>query len=152
MFDLYRAEDLINQQEILITLIQNKMKDEYIIINKTAIEKRIEELKKENEFYEEDSIRNFAKITQLKQILFQSTPLIPEIEKAWVDGNTPKLGEFAHLIDDEIRKQDYISNLKLDIWKKPCTWLIVQEAMRIVSKDVRPPKCVRDGLVKPNKT
>lgn len=29
------------------------------------------------------------------------------------------------------------------------TTLIVREAMRIVSKDVRPPKCVRDGLVKP---
>ena len=28
---------------------------------------------------------------------------------------------------------------------------IVREAMRIVSKDVRAPKCVRDGLVKPIK-
>lgn len=29
------------------------------------------------------------------------------------------------------------------------TTLIVREAMRIVAKDVRSPKCVRDGLVKP---
>lgn len=28
---------------------------------------------------------------------------------------------------------------------------IVREAMRVVSKDVRLPKCVRDGLVKPIK-
>lgn len=34
---------------------------------------------------------------------------------------------------------------------KPCTWEIVQEAMRIVSKDVRKPKCVRDGLIKEKK-
>ena len=34
---------------------------------------------------------------------------------------------------------------------KPCTWDVVQEAMRIVSKDVSLPKCVKDGLVKPKK-
>ena len=45
----------------------------------------------------------------LKQILSQSTPLIPEIEKAWVDG-------FSRPDQDyEEQKQDYISNLKLDI-------------------------------------
>jgi hypothetical protein len=33
----------------------------------------------------------------------------------------------------------------------PCTHQIVQEAMRIVSVDVRLPKCIRDGLVKPIK-
>jgi len=32
--------------------------------------------------------------------------------------------------------------------EKPCTQNVVDEAMRIVSKDVRQPKCVRDGLVK----
>lgn len=31
----------------------------------------------------------------------------------------------------------------------PCTWEIVQYAMKVTSKDVRQPKCVRDGLVKP---
>lgn len=33
--------------------------------------------------------------------------------------------------------------------ERACTQDIVDEAMRIVSKDVRLPKCVRDGLVKP---
>ncbi|MEI6882222.1 MAG: hypothetical protein WCK82_12945 [Bacteroidota bacterium] len=32
--------------------------------------------------------------------------------------------------------------------EEPCTQNVVDEAMRIVSKDVRQPKCVRDGLVK----
>lgn len=97
-------------------------KQEYIIINKTAIQKRIEELEKANEDFKLHTKTHNptmaaceATLSTLKQILSQSTPLIPEIEKAWEDGNTPKLGEFAHLIDDEIRKQDYISNLKLDI-------------------------------------
>lgn len=31
------------------------------------------------------------------------------------------------------------------------TTQIVREAMRIVSKDVRAPKCVRDGIVKKQK-
>lgn len=48
------------------------MKDEYIIINKTAIQKRIEEL---------ESYNDEPETTQLKvyqEILSQSTPLIPE--------------------------------------------------------------------------
>jgi hypothetical protein len=32
--------------------------------------------------------------------------------------------------------------------EKACTQAIVDEAMRITSKDVRAPKCVRDGIVK----
>lgn len=32
--------------------------------------------------------------------------------------------------------------------KKPCTWYVVQQAMKIVSKDVRCPKCIRDNVVK----
>jgi len=35
--------------------------------------------------------------------------------------------------------------------KLNATTQIVREAMRIVSKDVIAPKCVRDGLVKPIK-
>jgi hypothetical protein len=36
--------------------------------------------------------------------------------------------------------------------EKPCTQDIVDEAMKIVSKDVRQPKCVRDGLVQKQET
>lgn len=34
---------------------------------------------------------------------------------------------------------------------RACTQDVIDEAMRIVSKDVRAPKCVRDGIVKPIK-
>ena len=97
------------------------MKDEYIIINKTAIQKRIEEL----EQIEQELIKNghkFAvtrgKIDELISLLSQSTPLIPEIEKAFDAGSNwgedcanSKIG----VGEDYLNKQDYISNLKLDI-------------------------------------
>ena len=106
MFDLYRAEDLINQQEILITLIQNKMKDEYVIINKTAIQKRIEKLEKTNQIQQVD---------ELKNVLSESTPLIPEIKKAFNAGGAYTLGSHKKFIQTHPNKQDYIANLKLDI-------------------------------------
>ena len=89
--------------------------NEYIIVNKTAIQQRIEELEKEEIF----SINNFAKIGELKRILSQSTPLIPEIERAFDAGHClsgrsnfrKETKEYKSYID----KQNYISNLKLDI-------------------------------------
>ena len=99
------------------------MKDEYIIINKTAIQKRIEELKFQREREPDNNTQSFlnGKIKQLKQILSQSTPLIPEIEKAFDEGKGVGIISYQprwHIFDRELyneRKQDYISNLKLDI-------------------------------------
>ena len=92
------------------------MKDEYIIIKKTAIQKRIEELEKaqkENPLTE--AIWAFAK-QELKQILSQSTPLIPEIEKAFDEGfNSEEEIYKGNPTGKIIGKEDYISNLKLDI-------------------------------------
>lgn len=113
-----------------------KMKDEYIIINKSTLEKRIEELEKEftyhnkqcekakKRYYENErqqrveirinsdaAFKSLTEITILKQILSQSTPLIPEIEKAFDKASST----YFHPLDCRIRKQDYISNLKLDI-------------------------------------
>jgi hypothetical protein len=93
------------------------MKDEYIIINKTALEKRIEELETGIKTLSlSDGFKDIGKIEALKQILSQSTPLIPEVEKAfdagreqvWTDINQ----EEREFVND---KQEYISNLKLDI-------------------------------------
>lgn len=81
------------------------MENEYIIVNKTSILKRIKELDKGLETKEED---NFE-IDILKTILSQSTSLIPEIEKAWDKCYENK--EIGYCIN----KQDYISNLKLNI-------------------------------------
>ena len=84
------------------------MNNEYIIINKTAIQKRIEELEEAREASNDP--RDWSYISGKKAgfeiILSQSTPLIPEIEKAWLDGNTSSTKDY---------KEDYIENLKLDI-------------------------------------
>ena len=89
------------------------MNNEYIIVNKTAIQKRIEEL--ENDLKDEPNpfinTSYQAELDVLNKVLFKSTPLIPEIEKAINYGIRKSFGPKKHT---EIRK-DYISNLKLDI-------------------------------------
>ena len=89
------------------------MNNEYIIINKTAIENRIAELESKiipnPNFDSEIDSHNLlfmAKQNELNKILSQSTPLIPEIEKAFDEGQTRSLN---------LTREGYISNLKLDI-------------------------------------
>ena len=90
------------------------MNNEYIIINKTAIQKRIEELENKRGSEECSDPRDYSylcgKIHQIEQVLLFSTPLIPEIEKAYFEGECYGIGT-----DACTTKQDYISNLKLDI-------------------------------------
>lgn len=87
---------------------------EYIIISKTAIQKRIEKLETQNLGL------TFELRNELKQILSQSTLLIPEIEKAFDEGKSVGIISYqakGHTLDMELyneRKQDYTSNLKLD--------------------------------------
>ena len=91
-------------------------KDEYIIINKTAIQKRIEQLKQlrevEPDNYEQSYLNGKIKVAE--EILSQSTPLIPILQKTW---NTAYIDAMS--IDEEAYKplffEDYILNLKLDI-------------------------------------
>ena len=92
------------------------MNNEYIIINKTAIQKEKEELKKlinKHVGYGEQEIYD-----KIDELCSQSTPLIPEIEKAWEDGRngTALVGNFPFVETKYVNKtsQDYISNLKLD--------------------------------------
>ena len=88
---------------------------EYIIISKTALLKRIEELEKEVAFYNKvgalhlnpNKVKVETELSLLKQILSQSTPLIPEIEKAFNNG--------VFYSDSNLKAENYISNLKLDI-------------------------------------
>lgn len=95
------------------------MNNEYIIINKTTIQKRIEDW--ENKYGNEDVESSSKAFILMKEILSQSTPLIPEIEKAFDAGKDYgyDLGESNYIgcnRDTTIfDKQDYISNLKLDI-------------------------------------
>ena len=109
------------------------MKDEYIIINKTAIQKRIEELKqmKEVSNHSIDCSYISGKQAGFEIILSQSTPLIPEIEKAMNVAREIQ-DDSAHdtfTAEDisgctevctygwryKTTNEDYISNLKLDI-------------------------------------
>ena len=92
------------------------MNNEYIIVNKTALLERIAQLERqikesapeetgEHDWHCED------KIEELNMVLYQSTPLIPEIENAI---------QFGALMDKRmcyINKQvkEYIANLKLDV-------------------------------------
>lgn len=95
-----------------------EMKDEYVIINKTAIQKRIEELKESLATSEahNDKIRASIETFEIKQLewcLSQSTPLIPEIEKAYEDAINR--GNDISSETSNSLTQEYISNLKLDI-------------------------------------
>lgn len=107
----------------------NKITEEYIIINKTTLEKRIERLEKQRDEYSfnpnrtEDYYRYNSMIKILKEILSQSTSLIPEIEKAFTKGerygwDTHKSISNIDEMKEKIKIQsleNYITNLKLDI-------------------------------------
>jgi hypothetical protein len=82
----------------------------YIIINAEAIQKRIEEL--ENYTYATQNIylegKNEGELSCLLNLLSQSTPLIPEIDRAYWAG-------MQFVGEDKGSPNEYISNLKLDI-------------------------------------
>lgn len=99
------------------------MNNEYVIINKSVLEKRIEELESKIIPYPnfdkeiEYNLLFIAKKNELNQVLSQSTPLIPEIEKAHNAGRTYGVyiqgGSYDH--NDNTDSEDYVSNLKLGI-------------------------------------
>ncbi len=99
----------------------NDMNKEYVIIDKSLLEKRIEELENTEDADRKDGIEIYKEMYVLKQILSQSTPLIPEIEKAFDEGKGVGIISYQpqwHTLDKKLyndRKHDYISNLKLDI-------------------------------------
>ena len=92
---------------------------EYIIINKKTILKRIEELEKAIPLDRGEEAFKLGRLKELNKILSQSTPLIPEIEKAFDAGHNlsgrTNFRKGTKEYESYINKQDYISNLKLDI-------------------------------------
>ena len=94
------------------------MNNEYIIINKTEFEKiseDLEDLKRTQ--HANGELSNFentyGKIEGIKQTLSKSTPLIPEIEKAFEAGREKiKHPDWDYIYEES---KDYISGLKLDI-------------------------------------
>lgn len=94
------------------------MNEEYIIINKSTIMQRINELENkqgDKEFTDpKDYSYLIGKIHQLEQVLLFSTPLTPELEKIWnaaretVIVGTPPFEAIAHkykTIEDYISKK-----------------------------------------------
>ncbi len=94
-------------------------KDEYTIINESKLLRKIEEMEKQRDEYSfnpnrtEDYYRYNSMIKVVKEILSQSTPLIPEVEKLIVMSSTSNIDFLPDRV--EKIKQDYISNLKLNI-------------------------------------
>lgn len=104
------------------------MKDEFVIINKTQLLKRIEELENDIQYYKANvhyaAMHETAKVKlELENIISQSTPLIPDIKdiQIWLSKQPyqKEYGEQEYMMyyDVDVPKiiQDYISNLKLDI-------------------------------------
>lgn len=90
------------------------MSNEYIIVNKSAIQKIDELVKEANAGKTISSINSQMAESLIKfkeYLLSQSTPLIPEIDKAFDAGS--ERCEFGYGSAND--KHDYISNLKLDI-------------------------------------
>lgn len=100
------------------------MQNEYIIVNKTALLKMRKELKKEyanwdGKIYGSDYQRGQVDLIDAI-ISFQSTSLIPEIEKAFDAGKEGWYQEKQHSHGSYVSKfkgkiEHYISNLKLDV-------------------------------------
>lgn len=102
------------------------MINEYIIINKTAIQQIDELIKEANMGIAIPSVNSQMAESLIRfkeQLLSQSTPLIPEIKNAFDAG--AEWGYDTALTDERgwgetssktfENKQDYISNLKLDV-------------------------------------
>lgn len=85
----------------------------YRIVNEETIQKRIEELEqlRENSETREEWHDNNGRIIEAQDILSNSIPLIPEIEKAF---NEAREYRMKNVFKHDIVK-DYISQLKLDI-------------------------------------
>lgn len=87
---------------------------QYAIINVETIHKRIDEL--ENFYMTAKKVGMLTdvidkEIETLKQILSQSTPLLPEVSKAYDAGMLHK--ELSQMFDNP--KGRYLNNLKLEI-------------------------------------
>lgn len=79
--------------------------NEYIIINKTALKKRLKE-------YKETPVTLGSRISELELILAQSTPLTPVVEDAY---NAGKIHNDLSVAGFDNPQGRYVSNLKLEI-------------------------------------
>lgn len=90
------------------------MSNEYVIINKTKWLEVLENNKKPGVHYDGIHVSDTqnARVELIEDIISQSTPLIPEIEKAFEAGIDAELLSVAKI---NCTVENYITNLKLDI-------------------------------------
>jgi hypothetical protein len=89
--------------------------NKYVIVNRKVIQKRIEELKND-----EDSKSDISEEEILEDILSNSIPLEQEIEKVFDEARKLKTFNLEDIplkveCGYKIEKQDYLTQLKLDI-------------------------------------
>lgn len=89
------------------------MENEYIVINKTELLKKMEDWV--NKFGNEDSESVSEAIHLFQSLSSQSTPFIPEIKKAFDAGDAACVHRVVQEREDYLTSEKYISNLKLDI-------------------------------------
>jgi hypothetical protein len=86
--------------------------NDYIILNKKTIEKKIKELESEelSPYSPGRSIWIDGSIKVYKNVLANSIPLLSELEKAYFEGECFGIGTDACLT-----KEEYLANLKLKL-------------------------------------
>lgn len=94
-----------------------QQEEDYIIVSKRAIQKRIEELIFQREREPDNYTQSYldGKIKQLRELLSKSVPLLPEIEKAFLSGR--EIGEQYHDTEYTYTEsvQQYLKQLKLSV-------------------------------------
>jgi len=97
------------------------MNKEYVVVSKTDINEKINELNKElirmiqKNYSETSRLQMEFTLNAYKEILSQSTQLEPIIENSFDAGSAYCLGSHELFKQTHPNKQEYITNLKLDI-------------------------------------
>jgi len=93
------------------------MNNEYVIINKTEWLKVMETNQKPGSHHDGIYVSEAqnARADLIEEILSKSTPLIPVVENAFDAGGAYTLGSHKEFTQTHLNRQDYITNLKLDI-------------------------------------
>ena len=93
------------------------MDNEYVVINKTEWLKVMETNQKPASHHDGIYVSEAqnARADLIEEILSKSTPLIPVVKKAFDAGGAYTLGSHKEFTQTHPNKQDYITNLKLDI-------------------------------------
>jgi hypothetical protein len=118
----------------------------YVIINKDTVLKKIEELEKEIDFYNKvaalsinpNKVKAETELSLLKQILSQSAPLTPVLEQTFDAGCAYTVGSQEDFKQTHLSKRDYIRTL-IKIEQNEHTYSEhITEHVKKLFKDINP--------------